>query len=89
MAEPVIWKFPINLRGANIMPRGAKLLDFHEQNDEPWVWALVDPKAERVDRYLIVAATGGRCPDDLPYVGTAHLANDGLVLHLFDGGESR
>ena len=85
----VIWKFPINWRGAQMMPAGAKILDFHEQGGEPFVWALVDAAAPMVDRHLTLVGTGIPIPEFAgEYIGTAHLPADGLVLHLFDGAEA-
>lgn len=81
-----VWKFPIDAVDHPVvkMPRGAKVIDFRTQGGEPFVWAIVDPDAEPVDRVFRLAGTGHDLGAHGEYVGSVHLAFSGLVFHLFD-----
>jgi hypothetical protein len=73
------------------MPRHAQLLHVETKDGQPSLWALVDPKAEKVDRNLLVYGTGHPVPlFHGKYVGTfllkaTHVTT--LVFHVFDNGE--
>lgn len=69
------------------MPSGAVLLDMQCQGGDLMVWAAVDPGAPVLTRDLSVIGTGWELPGGKQsYVATAQ-TQDGLVWHLFDGGE--
>lgn len=85
-----VWKFEIPITDTFVksMPSGAELLSVQVQHEQPMLWALVDPRAERVSRKFALVGTGhehmgpwGR------YVGTFQLRGGALVFHLFDHGE--
>lgn len=88
MTESVIWKFPVHDYSAlHVLPRGAQVLSAGVQGDEIVVWILCDPSAPSVPRLLGTCRTGGALPVDLDlFIGTVRMDN-GLVFHVFDGGE--
>ncbi len=83
-----VWKFelPITDRFSIPMPVGARLLNVETQNEQPCLWALVDPAAEKEGRQFRLAGTGHPInnPDELSYVGTCMMRGGGLVWHLFE-----
>ena len=84
-----IWKYRIPGPGMEVdMPQGATPLCVQLQRGKPTLWAEVDPAAKKVKRKFNIVGTGQLYPYDAvgSYVGTWLL--DGLVWHLFDGGES-
>lgn len=69
------------------MPRGARVLSFHSQNDQPCIWALVDPDEPVQLRRFYLAGTGQPFkynPASLRFIGTALFMGDTLVFHLFE-----
>lgn len=68
------------------MPFGAKVLHVEQQGEGVYIWALVDPSAERERRVFIVRGTGHPIDDDMPieHVGTFLLQGGALVFHLFE-----
>lgn len=86
-----VWKFTIEPWGTRVeMPKGARLLHVHEQNNGVCVWAEVDVTAPKVDRIVLIVGTGHQVPRGAQtYVGTAHIVEAGqpIVLHVYDGGE--
>lgn len=84
MTAMSIWKFPLKV-GANVltMPVGADLLHVHAQNDEPTLWALVDPDAPTEQRLVHVFGTGWHMgiKSENKYIGTAHCGE--FVWHVF------
>lgn len=82
-----IWKYTVT---PNVlfysMPEGAKILTAKEQNDEVCVWAEVDPDKPVEMRKIMVYGTGHSVPPEpQEYIGTAHLMNGSLVLHVYAG----
>lgn len=94
-----IYKYPVELRGLSDVadvgvPNGAKLVDvqFQETGDgvaQLYAWFLVDTNEERiVMRRLVIATTGNPLPEG--QVCDRHvttLQRNGIVLHVFDGGQ--
>lgn len=81
------------------LPRGAEILHVDVQAryslsvegkptlapEDAFVWALVDPSADQVDRRFRLAGTGHSMPDDgLTHVGSFLMAGGALVFHLFE-----
>lgn len=78
-----VWKFPLKLsdRAQEVsMPANAAIVHFAMQGDVPCVWAWVDPKAARENRYFSIHDTGHPMPEDHGYRGTALHGN--FVWHL-------
>jgi len=85
-----IWKFPLKVTdGQNItMPIGAEILTIQTQNEEPYLWALVDPKAETESRHIEIFGTGHPVGYDMgvsrKYISTFQIRNGQLVFHAFE-----
>jgi hypothetical protein len=90
----VIWKYKLEPGWQAIrMPAMAQLLAVQINNDEPHLWALVNPTQPLADREIAVYATGQKVEEgtaDRPgrYVGTFQLRlTQMLVFHVFDYGD--
>jgi hypothetical protein len=81
-----IWKFELSLEHPNIeMPAGAQILHIATQRETPCIWALVNPKAPTMTRYLRVYGTGHPMPNDPgAYLGTFQLHGGSLIFHVFE-----
>jgi hypothetical protein len=85
----VIYKYELRPLSFARVPKGAKVLAAGAQGEEIVAWLLVDPDAPHVSRMLAAHPTGVELPhafNDCEFVGTVQMA-DGLVFHVFDGGE--
>ena len=87
-----IWKFPVEITDEFEleMPSDAKILSVQMQNGSPQLWALVDPKSERVLRTFYIVETGNPicfAPSQSEFVGTFQTHGGQLVRHLFAGDE--
>jgi hypothetical protein len=83
-----VFKYTLDLTDDQIvqMPAGSTALHVKEQNGELCIWALVDPDKPTCSRRFFVHGTGHTLhPGALDYIGTAHLHNGGIVLHVFEG----
>jgi len=83
-----IYKFsvPIKDKFELMIPRGAKILTFQAQNNEPMIWVLVNPKNELSKREFAIRGTGQPImsdDDEDVYIGTIQ-TEMGLVWHLFE-----
>ena len=85
-----IWKFQLfPAQPVVYLPRGARVLSAGAQEDNIFVWAAVNPEAEKVPRIIRVYLTGSVIAEnlqDLTFVGTVFVGY--LVFHVFDGGEA-
>ena len=85
-----IWKFALELTDMPTvwMPDGARILDVQVQRGRPQVWALVDPNASLVPRYLVLIGTGHIHPvefmSDCTYIGTFQAHDGNLAFHVFE-----
>jgi hypothetical protein len=88
----VIWKFrlpPYDDRGMVTywpvveMPQGARVLTLQMQDDEPTLWAVVEPEAPPELRQFVIVGTGHEVPAGTGgYVGSWQWPS--LVFHLFE-----
>lgn len=66
------------------LPASAKVLTVQVQNDNPYIWVKLDPKASTVER---IFRTYGTCHpiniESLDYIGTFQVRGT-LVFHLFE-----
>ena len=71
-----IWKFELETTENQTlkMPIGAEILTVQMHFDKPCLWALVDPKAEREDRFIETFGTAYTVRYDIgvdrKYIGT-------------------
>lgn len=84
-----IWKFPIQYNQTTVkMPKGAEILTVQTQNNEPYIWALVNPENEIELRTFEYFGTGHNVYCDMgierKYINTFQIDNGNLVFHLFE-----
>ena len=80
----VIWKFPILMNRASL-PRGAEVVAAGVQEDQFFLWALVDPEEPASLRGVYVYATGQSIPEDRlgdRYIQT--IFEGSFVWHVFE-----
>lgn len=77
-----IWKFDIFGDTPIIMPVGAQILGVGVQDDNPYLWALVDTLAGREERRISVVGTGWEVPESGVYLGTYF--TERFVWHIFE-----
>lgn len=81
----VIWKYAINPATVIQIPVGYRLLSVQTQDNQPQLWALVDPSNPKVGRTFRAVATGEEFDDEgYTYVGTFQINGGALVFHLFE-----
>lgn len=84
----VVYKYEVPWCEAIDMPSGAKILSVHGQHNKVCLWALVDPNSPHIHRRFKVFGTGHPIENDLAerlsFVGTVHLEDVALVLHVFE-----
>lgn len=86
-----IWKYDLDAvnRQEIEVPEGAYghglgALHVGVQHDEPVLWRQVNPDNKKCTAVIRMFATGEKLPDErLYYLGTVHLSNGRLVLHVF------
>jgi len=81
-----IWKYSLvnSLEKPIDIPEGADILCVQMQNDEPMLWAKVNPDAPKNSRMFYVAWTGeDLLSNPLAYIGTVQKRN-GIVAHVFE-----
>jgi len=82
------YKLPVGDEFALEMPAGAEVLTVQMQDDQPFIWALVNTDHSPQLRQFLVLGTGHDCSDTricaTNYVGTFQLLGGRLVFHLFE-----
>ena len=68
------------------MEEGAQILAVQEQRGEPFIWALVNPRAPMRTRKFRLAGTGHDIVwrEGMVHRGTFQLNGGSLVFHLFE-----
>ena len=71
------------------MPVNSKILNFHVQNNIPYIWVLVDEDNPLRERYFSIVGTGEEIDilcEQLIYIGTIHIKIEdmNIVWHLFE-----
>ena len=83
-----VWKYSLHLgeRVELAMPKGARVLDVHEQGRELCLWALVDDTRPLEQRVFAIYGTGHPLAEQLvhKHVGTIHVTELALVWHVFE-----
>ncbi len=72
------------------MPKGAQVLGVHLQYGDPQIWALVDPAADKEERYFRAYGTGHTVvePESLTHIGTVLMHEGRLVVHYFEDDQT-
>ena len=85
MINMAVWKFELSPTGLLYMPAISKPLHVGEQDDNIYLWALVDPTTPNVKWDFTIIGTGWTFnPPNYPFVGTVQMSN-GLVFHVWVG----
>lgn len=71
-----------------IMPDGAEVLHIGDQAGTICLWALVDPDAPRVSRWLRIAGTGHPIAGAVRHLGSVVTYGGALVWHVFEEAAS-
>lgn len=85
-----VYKYPIDPSDYYFtieLPEGARVLCVQSQQDEPMIWALVDPGAKSEKRRFLMAGTGQPIKEQSQlgqYVGTFQLRHGSLVFHVWE-----
>ncbi len=82
-----IFKYPLPISDINIiqMPKGAKILTAQMQDEEPFIWALVEPGEPDEPRAFRVIGTGHEIYETLvAYISTFQMDGGRLVFHVFE-----
>lgn len=82
-----VFKYPLSIVDLQTvtLPIGAKILCIKLQNEEPCLWALVDPSLDEKETVNIrCAGTGHPIDEEIEeYIDTVILMNGRLVFHFF------
>lgn len=83
-----IFKYPIPIAGEFelSLPEGARPLSVQVQDDQPCLWALVDPAKETVQKRFRLAGTGHPIEnaETLSFIDTFQLGTAAKVFHVFE-----
>ena len=88
--KQTIWKYKLEVTdGQNIiMPKGAEILTVQMQDENPCLWALVDPTADTEIRFIEIFGTGNPILSDMgvsrEYISTFQMLGGKLVFHAFE-----
>lgn len=86
-----VWKFPFHPAHPILiqMPKGAQVLSVQCQSDRPFLWAFVDPHAEREVRgfYAYEAGQTIESNDLGQFVGTFQMPGGHLVFHMWEASD--
>ena len=83
----VVWKYPVNIRGLTELnlPGGAQVLTTNLQNEQPFLWALVDLNKPLTIRHFKLVDTGEPFEANSTfYVGSIFPEGGRFVFHLFE-----
>lgn len=69
-----------------LIPKNGEILTVQTQNDEVYLWALIDPNMDYEDRKIRIIGTGHPIDDweKLQYIGTTQQMNGQLIWHVFE-----
>ena len=86
----VIFKYSIPKYGCVEIPKGAMILSAQLQEDQPVLWAIVDPANEKENRFFFTAYTGQQFKEtpteilrNMYHIVTLQKIN-GIVIHVFE-----
>lgn len=86
----IVFKYPVSDRDRFYLelPKGAKILSFQCQGEQPCLWALVDTDVPTETRHFLFIDTGQPIVHEpigkLNFIGTVQMAGDTTVGHLFE-----
>ena len=83
----VVYKYPIKIDDIVELelPAGAEILHVESQNDNLFLWALVDPEKPTLHRRIRIAGTGHTIKENIiRYINTFTLYEKALWFHVFE-----
>lgn len=84
-----IFKYQLEIDDSQslLLPKGAEILTVQAQDNNPMLWALVNPDEETEERNFETFGTGHPVGYDMgverTYIGTYHVKGD-YVFHVFE-----
>ena len=80
-----IWKFQLEVTDEQPinMPNGAQILSIQVQHEKPYIWAMVDPDAEKKNSTIQIFGTGLPVTNPGIFIGTFQVSGGSLVFHAF------
>lgn len=87
MTLSTIWKKQLELTDQQevSLPQGAEILHVREQFGALFMWFKCNPNAPPMPHTILICGTGHPAPNgEAKYLGTGHLANGSLILHVFE-----
>lgn len=82
-----VYKYALQIEGFQEvdMPAGGVCLTAQIQNEDPYLWALVDPEAPTIKRRIHIYGTGHPVEGHIHrYISTFQMRDGGLVFHVFE-----
>ena len=79
-----IYKYPLTSQDCTLhLPKDSEILTIKLQNENPTLWALVNPNtSELEERHICIVGTGWQVEDNMKYITTYM---DGyFVWHVFE-----
>lgn len=89
MRERRIYKYELQVVGTQkiMLPERMEFLCFQCQRNIPCIWAVVDPKAKKVEYTFRLYGTDHPIEEEkqrLQYLGTAQMHSGRYIWHLFE-----
>lgn len=86
--KETVYKYPLEIEDEQVvlLPTGARILTVQQQNNNIFLWALVNPTSPNVQAFTIrIHGTGHAISDsdELEYINTVQLYGGKLVFHVF------
>lgn len=79
----VIYKYKLE-SGPICLTKGAEILTIQLQNGYPYIWTLIDNKAEKDYKVLVILGTGQEMPENFDYKYIATFQQNTFVWHVFE-----
>lgn len=86
--KETVYKYPLEIEDEQVvlLPTGARILTVQQQNNNIFLWALVNPTSPNEQAITIrIHGTGHAISDsdELEYINTVQLYGGKLVFHVF------
>jgi len=83
-----IWKYQLEVKNSQtlLIPDKAKVLTIEAIHGRPWLFVLVNPIADNINRVIRTYEEGNLIKGG-KYIGTYKDKDDTFIYHMFDDGE--
>lgn len=82
-----IYKYPIEITDSQVikLPKEYRVLTVQIQNNNPFLWALVDTDNDLEDAEILIIGTGHGIQniETMEYISTIQVNNGKLIFHVF------